>query len=81
MSEGRILLNFQKVEASPVLDRAATERAVTDALRRSESKLHAMSQRFGRDGWVIDTDYGRDGYEFGLKDHTVIGRLRLVRPA
>jgi hypothetical protein len=78
--EGRTLLNFQPLpKRDRVLDREQVDTDIRDALAKAESRLNNMAQRYGVNGWQIDTDSGVNGYEFGVVDHTVVGRLRLRR--
>ena len=80
MSEARILLNFQPLPPRKrTLDRAQVDTDIREALAKAESRLIDQSRHLGVTGWKIDVDYGTNGFEYGLVQHTVVGRLRLVR--
>ena len=77
MAEGRTLVNFQPLPPrAGVLDRAQADADIREACAKAEAKLTEMSRRYGITGWVI----ADDGWEFGVVSHTVVGKLRLVRP-
>jgi hypothetical protein len=77
LPESRTLVNFQPLpKREHVLDRHQADTDIREACAKAESRLHAMSQRYGTTGWVV----AEDGWEFGVLEHTIVGRLRLVRP-
>jgi hypothetical protein len=81
MTAGRTLVNFQPLpEREKMLDRDTIDADMRDALAKAEARLNSMAERYGVTGWSIDTNYGNNGYDYGIVNHTVVGRLRLVRP-
>ena len=81
MAESRTLINFQPLPPRKrALDRAQVDKDIREALAKAESRLIDQSRHLGVTGWRIDVDYGSDGFDYGIVNHTVVGRLRLVRP-
>lgn len=81
MNEGRTLLTMQPLPPrAGVLDRQQVDTDIREACAVVEARLTDMSQRYGVNGWEIDRDYGSNGFEYGIAQHTIVGRLRLKRP-
>lgn len=81
MSEARTLINFQRLpEAKQFLNREEVEANIKEAGALAERKLLDRAQHFFVTGWFIDESWGRGGFDFNLVQHTIVGKLRLVRP-
>ena len=77
---GRTLMVVQKLpQRAAVLDRAAVDKDVREAIRKVESRLASYAQRHVVTGWTVDAEFGHDGFDFEIVDHALVGRLRLVR--
>jgi hypothetical protein len=74
--QSRTLINFQRLpRRAKVLDRDQADKDIREACAKAESRLLMQARKHHVTGWVE----AEDGWSFSVAEHTIVGKLRLVR--